>query len=43
MKLPDNKTKIAHTIYNGQKDEDGRPHGHGTMEYVASATKKYRY
>ena len=43
MKLPDNKTKIAHTIYNGQKDEEGRPHGHGTMEYVASATKKYRY
>ena len=43
MKLPDNKTKIAHTIYNGQKDEDGRPHGHGDMKYVASATKKYRY
>ena len=43
MKLPDSKTTIARTIYNGQKDEEGRPHGHGTMEYVASASKKFKY
>ena len=43
MKLPDSKTTIAHTIYNGQKDDEGRPHGHGAMEYHVSSTKKYKY
>ena len=43
MKLPDNKTTIARTIYNGQKDDEGRPHGHGKMEYIASSSKKYKY
>ena len=43
MKLPHSKTNISHTIYKGQKDEEGRPHGHGIMEYVASASKKFKY
>ena len=43
MKLPDSKTTIARTIYNGQKDDEGRPHGHGKMEYIASSSKKYKY
>lgn len=43
MKLPDNKTKITRTIYNGQKDDEGRPHGHGSMEYCTSSGKKYKY
>ena len=43
MKLPDRKTTIARTIYNGQKDDEGRPHGHGVMEYHTSSTKKYKY
>ena len=43
MKLPDSKTTIVRTIYNGQKDDEGRPHGHGTMEYIASSSKKYKY
>ena len=43
MKLPDNKTKILRTIYTGQKDDEGRPHGHGIMEYVATTSKKFRY
>ena len=43
MKLPDNKTKISRTIYTGQKDDEGRPHGHGIMEYVATTSKKFRY
>ena len=43
MKLPHRKTTIARTIYNGQKDDEGRPHGHGVMEYHTSSTKKYKY
>ena len=43
MKLPDSKITIARTIYNGQKDDEGRPHGHGIMEYVATTSKKFKY
>ena len=43
MKLPDDMTKITRAIYNGQKDDEGRPHGHGTMEYCTSSSKKYTY
>ena len=43
MKLPDSKTTIVRTIYNGQKDDEGRPHGHGKMEYIASSSKRYKY
>ena len=43
MKLPDDLTKITRIIYNGQKDDEGRPHGHGTMEYCTSSSKKYTY
>lgn len=43
MKLPGNPSKITRKIYNGQKDEEGRPHGHGTMEYFIGSTKKYIY
>ena len=43
MKLPENPSKITRRTYNGQKDEDGRPHGHGVMEYATSTDKKYKY
>ena len=43
MKLPENPSKITRKTYQGQKDEEGRPHGHGVMEYVSSASKKYKY
>ena len=33
MKLPANMSKIIGKAYTGQKDEEGRPHGHGTMLY----------
>ena len=43
MKLPENMSKIAGKTYKGQKDDEGRPHGHGIMEYLTSGEKKYKY
>ena len=43
MKLPSNMSKITRMTYNGEKDDEGRPHGHGVMEYIASSSKKYTY
>ena len=43
MKLPENPSKIVGKTYTGQKDDEGRPHGHGIMEYLASGEKKYKY
>lgn len=43
MKLPENMAKIVGRTYNGQKDEEGRPHGYGIMEYSTRTDKKYRY
>ena len=43
MKLPENPSKITRKAYNGQKDEEGLPHGHGVMEYATSSDKKYKY
>ena len=43
MKLPENPSKIVGKTYTGQKDDEGRPHGHGIMEYFTSSEKKYKY
>ena len=43
MKLPENMSKIVGKTYTGQKDDEGRPHGHGIMEYFTSGEKKYKY
>lgn len=43
MRLPENPSKITRTIYTGQKDDEGRPHGHGVMEYATTTDKKYKY
>ena len=43
MRLPNNPSKITRKVYTGQKDDEGRPHGHGTMEYFIGSTKKYLY
>ena len=43
MKLPENMSKIVGKTYSGQKDDEGRPHGHGTMEYLTSGELKYKY
>ena len=43
MKLPGNMSKIVGKNYNGQKDDEGRPHGHGVMEYLTSGEMKYKY
>ena len=43
MKLPENMSKIVGKTYSGQKDDEGRPHGHGTMEYLTSGENKYKY
>ena len=43
MKLPDNISKIVSKKYTGEKDDEGRPHGLGVMEYSASSEKKYKY
>ena len=43
MKLPANMSKIIGKAYTDQKDEEGRPHGHGTMLYSTSTAKKFRY
>ena len=43
MKLPENMSKIVGKTYTGQKDDEGRPHGHGIMEYMTSGKKKYKY
>ena len=43
MKLPENMAKIVGKTYTGQKDDEGRPHGHGIMEYLTSGEKKYKY
>ena len=38
MKLPENPSKITRKTYTGQKDDEGRPHGHRTMEYEARSS-----
>lgn len=43
MKLPENMSKIVGKIYNGQKDDEGRPHGSGVMEYYTKTDNKYKY
>ncbi len=43
MRLPENMSKIAGKTYKGQKDAEGRPHGHGIMEYSTKSEKKYKY
>ena len=43
MKLLENMSTIVGKSYNGQKDDEGHPHGHGTMEYYTKADKKYKY
>lgn len=43
MKLPENLSKIVGKKYTGQKDDEGRPHGHGVMEYLTKTDKKYKY
>ena len=43
MRLPENMSKIVGKKYTGQKDDEGRPHGHGVMEYHTSSSKKYKY
>ena len=43
MKLPENPSKIVGKTYTGHKDDEGRPHGHGIMEYFTSGEKKYKY
>ncbi len=43
MKLPANMSKIVVKTYKGQRDDEGRPHGHGIMEYSTSNGKKYKY
>ena len=43
MKLPENMSKIVRKTYKGQKDDEGLPHGHGTMEYSTGTEKKYKY
>ena len=43
MKLPENMSNIVGKTYKGQKDEEGRPHGHGIMEYYTKTEKKYKY
>ena len=43
MRLPENPSKIIGKTYTGQKDDEGRPHGHGIMEYLTSGEKKYKY
>ena len=43
MKLPENMSKVVGKTYKGQKDDEGRPHGHGIMEYLTSGDKKYKY
>ena len=43
MRLPGNPSKITRKVFKGQKDDEGRPHGHGTMEYFIGSTKKYIY
>ena len=39
MRLPENPSKITRKTYTGQKDDEGRPHGHGTMEYSAESKR----
>ena len=43
MKLPEKMSKIVRKTYKGQKDDEGLPHGHGTMEYSTGTEKKYKY
>ena len=43
MKLPENMSKIVGKTYKGQKDDEGRPHGHGIMVYSTRTEKRYRY
>lgn len=35
-------SKIVGKTYKGQKDDEGLPHGHGTMEYLTGGNKKYK-
>ena len=43
MNLLVDMPKFVSTRYNGQKDDEGRPHGHGVMEYHVSSSKKFKY
>ena len=43
MKLPENMSKIVGKTYIGQKDAEGRPHGHGIMEYLTSGEKRQSF
>ena len=43
MKPPENMSKIVGLRYTGEKDDEGRPHGLGKMEYATSSAIKYRY
>ncbi len=43
MKFPTNMSKIVGRKYKGPKDDEGRPHGDGTMEYSTNSEKKYKY
>ena len=43
MKLPANLSKIVGKTYKGQKDDEGRPHGNGVMEFFTQSEKKYKY
>lgn len=43
MKLPENMATIKDVTYKGPRDDEGHPHGYGTMEYSTATFKKYRY
>ena len=43
MNLLVDMPKFVSTRYNGQKDDEGRPNGHGVMEYLTSSSKKFKY
>ena len=43
MKFPTNISEITGRRYNGSYDDEGRPHGYGTMEYSVQNEKKYKY
>ena len=43
MKFPIIVSQITGKKYNGSYDDEGRPHGYGTMEYSVQNEKKYKY
>ena len=43
MKFPEDLPQIIETAYKGPRDEDGYPHGYGTLEYFTKTEKKYKY